>query len=244
MRSLLVLVALLSASEWTLAQSRSRPDPTDTNAAAPPPSYQSTFSDYQPFRDEKVRSWKEVNKEVADNPGMGSMKHGPGMAMPGMDSKTGDAPKGKEGAAGHDMGLMKDKPAKTMPGKDKPAASAPMSKEAHHTMAMSKPQSAPGQTAIAPTAGINGTGIVQSIDKANGKVKLTHEPIAAMGWPKMTMYFRLKERSLADQVKEGDQVRFTLEKSLTGYVISGFQKSISEPGRAGNVAKPAAHDKH
>ena len=244
MPSLLLLVALLSASELTFAQSRARPDPANPSAAAPPPSYQSTFSDYQPFRDEKVRSWKEVNQEVADNPGMGAMKHGPGTTMPGMDSKTGDAAKGKDKAAGHDMGSMKDKPGMAMPGMKKPAATAPMNKDGHHAMAMAKPQSATGQAAIAPTAGISGTGIVQSIDKANGKVKLTHEPIAAMGWPKMTMFFRLKERSLADQVKEGDRVEFTLEKSASGYVISGFQKSSSEPGPAGNAAKPAAHGKH
>ena len=91
MPSLLLLVALLGASGLTCAQSPARPDPTNPAAATSPPQYQSTFSDYQPFRDEKVRSWKEVNKEVADNPGMGAMKHGPGMTMPGMDSKTGDA---------------------------------------------------------------------------------------------------------------------------------------------------------
>lgn len=243
MRSFLLLAALLSASEWTVAQSRSRPDPADPGAAAPPPSYQSTFSDYQPFRDEKVRSWKEVNQEVADNPGMGAMKHGPGMTMPGMDAKSGDAAKGKDKAPGHDMGSMKDKPGMAMPGMDKPAAAAPTNKDGHDSMAMAKPQSAPGQTAIAPTS-ISGSGVVQSIDKANGRVKLTHEPIAVMGWPKMTLFFRLKERSLADQVKEGDRVGFTLEKSASGYVISSFQKPVSESTPAVNVSKPAAHGKH
>ncbi|MEK6242969.1 MAG: copper-binding protein [Pseudomonadota bacterium] len=244
MRTLLLLAALLSASEWTLAQARTRPDPAKPSTTAPPPSYQSAFSDYQPFRDEKVRSWKDVNQEVADNPGMGSMKHGPGMPMPGMDAKAGDATKGKDGTAGHDMGSMKDKPGKTMPGMDKPSATAPKSKEGHDAMAMAKPQTTPGQTAGIQTARITGTGSVQLVDKANGKVKLTHDPIAAMGWPKMTMFFRLKERSLADQVKEGDKVEFTLEKSASGYVISGFQKSISESNPAVNVPKPAGHGKH
>jgi len=218
MRSLLLLVALLSAAEWALAQTHARTDPTEPSAAAPPPSYQSPFSDYQPFRDERVRSWKEVNKEVADNPGMGAMKHGSGMTMPGMDSKSGDAAKGKEGTAGHDMGSMKNMPGKTMPGMDMQAAPTPKN--------------------------FTGTGSVQLVDKANGKVKLTHDPIAAMGWPKMTLYFRLKERSLADQVKEGDRVDFTLEKSASGYIISGFQKSTSESNPTVNVSKPAGHGKH
>jgi Cu/Ag efflux protein CusF len=284
MRSLLLLAALLSASEWTLGQSRSRPDPTSPSAGAPPPSYESTFSDYQPFRDEKVRSWKEVNKEVADNPAMGAMKHGPGMTMPGMDSKTGDAAKakegtprqdmgsmehkpgaampgmdskagaaqkGKEGTAGHDMGSMKDKPGAAMAGMDSKAGNAQKGKEgaAGHDMGSmkDKPGAAmPGmdKPAASTPKNITGTGSVQLVDKANGKVKLTHEPIAAMGWPKMTLFFRLKERSLADQVKEGDRVAFTLEKSASGYVISGFQKPISESNPTVNVAKPAGHGKH
>ena len=65
---------------------------------------------------------------------------------------------------------------------------------------------------------------MQGIDKANGKIKLTHDPIAALAWPKMTLFFRLKDNALADQVKEGDKVEFSLEKSATGYVISGLKK--------------------
>ena len=259
----LAIFALTINAATVMAQSSKLPNPADPGAAAPTLKYESAFSDYQPFRDEKIRSWKEVNQEVADNPGMGSMgsmKDMPGMTMPGMDSKTGDAPKSKEGAAGHNMGSMKDMPGKTMPGMDskagdapkskegaaghnmgsmkdmpgktmpgmnKQAASAPMSKEGHGAMAMAKPQTAPGQPGNAQTAGVTGTGVVQGIDKANGKVKLTHDPIAALGWPKMTMFFRLKDSSLADQVKEGDKVEFSLEKSASGYVISGFQKGAA-----------------
>lgn len=80
-----------------------------------------------------------------------------------------------------------------------------------------KPTAGPGATIMA-------TGVVKSIDKANGKVKLIHDPIAVLGWPKMTMFFRLKDAALADQIKEGDAVQFSLEKSPSGYVISGFKK--------------------
>lgn len=125
------------------------------------------------------------------------------------------------------MHSMKNMPGKTMPGKDSKTADAPMSKEGHGDMAMAKPQTAPGQSAKTQTAGITGTGIVQGIDKANGKVKLTHDPIAALGWPKMTMFFRLKDSALADQVNKGDKVEFSLEKSASGYVISGFQKGAA-----------------
>jgi hypothetical protein len=91
MRTLLFsFVVLFGASEGVLAQAASPPGAADPRTGAPRPSYRSAFSDYQPFRDEEVRPWKEVNKEVADNPGMGSMKHGSGSAVPGPDASKND----------------------------------------------------------------------------------------------------------------------------------------------------------
>ena len=185
MRSLLLLVALLSVAEWALAQSHPRNDPTDSRADVPLPGYQSAFSDYQPFREQTINSWKQVNKEVADSPGMGSMSGMTGETIPDMDSKTAVE------------------------------------------MAKAETQTSPAQPEKARTTAISGVGVVQGIDKANGKVKLTHEPIAALGWPKMTMFFRLKDSALADQVKVGDKVEFFLEKSASGYVISDFQKGAA-----------------
>lgn len=74
------------------------------------------------------------------------------------------------------------------------------------------------------SASIQASGKIIQIDKANAKVKITHEPIAAIGWPKMTMFFRVKDAALLDQAREGAQQQFTLEKSGSGYVISGFGK--------------------
>lgn len=220
-----VAVIALSGSMAAAAQSGKRPDPADPGAVAPAIKHESAFADYQPFREQKIRSWREVNQEVADNPGMpgmGSMKDIVGKPMAGMDSMGGDAAKSKDGAAGHNMGSMKG-----MPGMNKEAGTAPMSKQGHGAMAMAKPSTAPGQSGNARTADVTATGVVQSIDKANGKIKLTHDPIAALGWPKMTMYFRLKDSALAEQVKAGDKVEFSLEKSAAGYVISGFQKGAA-----------------
>ena len=196
--------ALIAGIAIAMAQSGTLPDPADPGAAAPAVKYESAFSDYQPFREQESTSWKQVNKEVADNPGMASMRS------------------------------MKDMPGKGVPGMDSKAADEPMNKEGHDAMPKAKQQTAPGQAAKAHTADITGTGVVQGIDKANGKVKLTHDPIAALAWPKMTMFFRLKDNALADQVSEGDKVQFTLEKSGSGYVISGFEK-----GMAGDDMKKA-----
>lgn len=292
------IVALLIGATNASAQNSRLPNPADPDSAAPAVKYESAFSDYQPFQEQKNNDWKQVNKEVADNPGMGSMKDMSGKTMPGMDSKAAHESMSNGGAEGHDMHSMKDMPDKAMPGRDvkavaepmtnasvgghdmnsmrdmpdktnpgkdskaagapngkdgagehdthsmkdmsdkaKPGkssktADAPMSKEGHGAMRKDKPQITTGQSADAQTTGITGIGVVLLIDKANGKVKLTHDPIAALGWPKMTMFFRLKDSALADQVKEGDKVEFALEKSASGYVISGFQK-----GSAGHDLK-------
>ena len=214
-----VSLGMSIATAW--AQSSKLPDPADPDATAPAVKYESAFSGYRSYQEQKPAPWKQVHEEVAGVPGagghgghnmgaMGSVKEMPGMTMPSTDSGAGDAP--KEGPMDHNMGSMKDMPGKAMPG-------------------MAKPQTAPGQPATAQTAVITGTGVVQSIDKANGKIKLTHDPIAALGWPKMTMFFRLKDGALADQIQEGEKVGFYLEKSAAGYVISGFQKAMPESDR-------------
>lgn len=87
---------------------------------------------------------------------------------------------------------------------------------------------APKMESPSATGIIAATGVVQQVDKANAKVKLSHDPIAALGWPKMTMFFRLKDGALADQVKAGDAVEFLLEKTDSGYVISNFRKSAPD----------------
>ena len=139
------IVVLMSSATNALAQPTKLPSPADSEAAVSELKYESAFSDYQPFQEQKSNAWKQVNKEVADNPGM--------------DSRTTDESKGKEG---------------------------------HDAMPKAKPQAGTVPSANAQTASIVGTGIVQVIDRANGKVKLSHEPIAALGWPKMTMFFGLR----------------------------------------------------
>lgn len=164
-----------------------------------------------------------AGKEGAGGRGMDSMKGMPGMTMPGKDSKPADASSRREGASGHDMGSMKNMPGKAMAGMSKPAAGGSMGTEGHGAMAMGK--TADDSAGKGRTGPVVGTGVLQVIDKANGKVKLTHDPIAALGWPRMTMFFRLKDSALAEKVKEGDVVDFSLEKSASGYVISGLEKS-------------------
>lgn len=55
-------------------------------------------------------------------------------------------------------------------------------------------------------------GEVKKIDKATGKVTVTHGPLVNLGMPAMTMVFRVKDSAWLDQMKEGDKIRFMADK--------------------------------
>lgn len=189
--SLLMFTLLLPMA--VLAQQGKRPDPADPMAVVPAIKYESTFSDYRPFQEQKVAPWKQVLDEVAGVPGAtGHAGHG-GMAM--AEASTAEK------------------------------AAAPATTTATKSQT---PGPAPETSTDAPAVEIAASGLILQIDKANGKVKIAHDPIAALGWPKMTMFFRLKDVSLADQTREGTKVDFVLEKTPAGYAISRFGKPTLE----------------
>ena len=175
-----------------------RPDPSDPTAPVAATITVSAFVDYQPFREQKIAPWKQVLDEVAG--GSGAAGHAGHSAVAATTTET------------------------------KETMRAPGDHEHHDSMAKTEPQgpSVAEKPTAGPDATIMATGVVKSIDKANGKVKLIHDPIVVLGWPKMTMFFRLKDAALADQVKEGDVVEFFLEKATPGYVISGFKKAMPD----------------
>lgn len=55
-------------------------------------------------------------------------------------------------------------------------------------------------------------GEIRKIDKAQGKVTISHEPIKNLDMPKMTMVFRVAKLAMLDEVKPGDKVRFVADK--------------------------------
>ena len=196
--SLCAVLFAVAVSTGAADAQQIRPDPSDPAAPVAPTANASAFADYQPFREQKVAPWKQVLDEVAGVPGAA-------------------------GRAGNNAtATTTSEPKEMMP--------APSAIDDKKTIARAAPKSSsPTETpTTASGATITATGVVQSIDKANGKVKLIHDPITALGWPKMTMFFRLKNAALAEQVKEGDAVQFDLEKSPSGYVISGFKKVMPE----------------
>lgn len=55
-----------------------------------------------------------------------------------------------------------------------------------------------------------GEGAVTAIDAQAGTVTLNHGPIASLGWPAMTMTFRVHSASVLQGVSVGQRVHFTL----------------------------------
>jgi Cu/Ag efflux protein CusF len=70
---------------------------------------------------------------------------------------------------------------------------------------------------------IEGTGVINSVDGGNRTVNLSHEPIAAIGWPSMTMDMKVADGVALSDVESGAAVTFTLERGADGiYMITAI----------------------
>ncbi|MFM1813902.1 MAG: hypothetical protein RLZ98_597 [Pseudomonadota bacterium] len=56
--------------------------------------------------------------------------------------------------------------------------------------------------------------IVHSVDATAGKINVTHEPVKAFGWPKMTMDLDVTKRVDLSYVKPGSKVLMTLKQGM------------------------------
>jgi len=79
----------------------------------------------------------------------------------------------------------------------------------------------PAATAAAEPA----DGEVRRIDKARGTVLLKHGEIKSVNMGAMTMSFKLKDPAMADQLKEGDKVKFAVEQKGEDLVITSIRKA-------------------
>ncbi|MBS0544959.1 MAG: copper-binding protein [Proteobacteria bacterium] len=51
-------------------------------------------------------------------------------------------------------------------------------------------------------------GTVKKVDKAAGKLTISHGPLKSLDMPAMTMVFRAADAAMLDKVKAGDRIRF------------------------------------
>ena len=82
-------------------------------------------------------------------------------------------------------------------------------------------QPAAGQQA----AESRGMGVVQSVDAANGSLTIAHEPIAELGWPAMTMSFKVDRPALLEGVKAGEHIEFTLRGRDMSAVVTSIEEA-------------------
>ena len=56
------------------------------------------------------------------------------------------------------------------------------------------------------------SGVINSVDADKGTINVTHEPVEALGWPKMTMDLPVTRRVDLTSVEAGSSVKFKLKK--------------------------------
>lgn len=82
-----------------------------------------------------------------------------------------------------------------------------------------------------------GRGKVIDVDPKSNHVTLNHEPIAELGWPSMTMGFKVKDSKQLSNLKAGDEVEFDLKAESpekpgmpAQYMIERVEKSPEMKG--------------
>ena len=88
-------------------------------------------------------------------------------------------------------------------------------------------QKSEGHSAHHPTAAASAAdmteGEIRKVDKDAKKLTIKHGEIKSLDMPPMTMVFQVKDASVLDKVKAGDKVRFVVQKSDTGFVVTDIQ---------------------
>jgi Cu/Ag efflux protein CusF len=86
---------------------------------------------------------------------------------------------------------------------------------------------AEGHSANHPTAAASAAdmteGEIRKVDKDAKKLTIKHGEIKNLDMPPMTMVFQVKDASVLDKVKVGDKVRFVVQKSDTGFVVTEIE---------------------
>lgn len=92
-------------------------------------------------------------------------------------------------------------------------------------------QPTPAMTAAAPQKMPHGTGKVIAIDAAAKEITLAHDPIPEIGWPSMTMGFKVNNATQLQQLHVGDAVAFDLKGNEDDeYAIEHIEKAGAPTG--------------
>jgi len=75
----------------------------------------------------------------------------------------------------------------------------------------------------ATPADVQSVGVVKAIDTAKGTITLQHEAIAAIGWPAMTMPFKVASPELLKHVKVGEKVQFAFRQAGAASTLTSIK---------------------
>lgn len=78
-----------------------------------------------------------------------------------------------------------------------------------------------GPAKAAPAAYSEGT--VKKVDKAAGKITISHGPLANLDMPPMTMAFATAQPAMLDKVKAGDKIRFVAERVGGVFTVTALE---------------------
>ncbi|CAL95568.1 copper-binding protein [Azoarcus olearius] len=79
--------------------------------------------------------------------------------------------------------------------------------------------------AAAPAAAADAysEGTVKKVDKAAGKLTISHGPLAKLDMPPMTMVFRAADAAMLDKVKAGDKIRFVADRVDGVFTVTALE---------------------
>ena len=85
---------------------------------------------------------------------------------------------------------------------------------------MTMPAAPAASAAATPSSIAHATVVVRKVDAGAGIVTIAHEAISAIGWPPMTMGFRVEDRKLFGKFVVGQKVDFDFAMGSKGYVVT------------------------
>jgi Cu/Ag efflux protein CusF len=71
---------------------------------------------------------------------------------------------------------------------------------------------------------VKGTGVIRVVEAGQRKLNIRHDPIEALGWPAMTMDFRLANDVDISNLAAGDNIMFDLMETNEHYQITSIHR--------------------
>ena len=82
----------------------------------------------------------------------------------------------------------------------------------------------PGMATASATKPAKGVGVITEIDAKRNTLTIKHEPIAALGWPAMTMGFHAKSPTMLKGLKVGQKIGFDANQGTGLPEITAIRK--------------------